>query len=81
MIIHFYCADCFKLDTGTVCEPFVQIFLLAGTNGVPMTAQGAGELGRLDPKTGKTHTITLGQGSVPHGVIVGPALHGLKMVV
>lgn len=36
------------------------------------TAQGAGELGRLDPKTGKTHTITLGQGSAPHGVIVGP---------
>ena len=36
------------------------------------TAQGAGELGRLDPATGKTHHIKLGQGSAPHGVIVGP---------
>jgi virginiamycin B lyase len=36
------------------------------------TAQGSGELGRLDPTTGKTHNIALGQGSVPHGVIVGP---------
>jgi virginiamycin B lyase len=36
------------------------------------TAQAAGELGKLDPKTGKTHHIALGQGSAPHGVIVGP---------
>jgi virginiamycin B lyase len=36
------------------------------------TAQGSGELGRLDPNTGKTHHIVLGQGSAPHGVIVGP---------
>ena len=36
------------------------------------TAQGSGELGRLDPSTGKTHNIALGQGSAPHGVIVGP---------
>lgn len=36
------------------------------------TAQGSGELGRLDPNTGKTHHIFLGQGSAPHGVIVGP---------
>jgi virginiamycin B lyase len=36
------------------------------------TAQGSGELGRLDPSTGKTHSIALGQGSAPHGVIVGP---------
>jgi len=36
------------------------------------TAQGSGELGKLDPKTGKTHHISLGQGSAPHGVIVGP---------
>src|SRR5207248_4082093 len=36
------------------------------------TAQGSGELGLLDPSTGRTHTIALGKGSAPHGVIVGP---------
>lgn len=36
------------------------------------TAQGSGELGRLDPTTGKTHHIALGQSSAPHGVIIGP---------
>ena len=36
------------------------------------TAQGSGELGRLDPSTNQTHHIALGQGSSPHGVIVGP---------
>ncbi len=36
------------------------------------TAQGSGKLGRLDPTTGKTHEIALGQGSAPHGVIIGP---------
>ncbi len=37
------------------------------------TAQGSGELGRLDPRTGATRHIKLGDGSAPHGVIVGPA--------
>ncbi|RPJ41114.1 MAG: lyase [Chloroflexi bacterium] len=36
------------------------------------TAQGSGELGKLDPTTGETHHIPLGPGSAPHGVIVGP---------
>ena len=36
------------------------------------TAQPKGELGRLDPTTGKTEHIALGMGSAPHGVIVGP---------
>lgn len=36
------------------------------------TAQHLGELGRLDPETGKTRHIPLGKGSRPHGVIVGP---------
>jgi virginiamycin B lyase len=36
------------------------------------TAQGAGELGRLDPATGKVERVSLGEGSAPHGVIVGP---------
>ncbi len=36
------------------------------------TAQGSGELGRLDPRTGTTKHVKLGAGSAPHGVIVGP---------
>ncbi len=36
------------------------------------TAQAKGQLGRLDPKTGKVEVIPLGAGSAPHGVIVGP---------
>jgi virginiamycin B lyase len=36
------------------------------------TAQAAGELGRLDPRTGRSRRIALGAGSAPHGVIVGP---------
>ena len=36
------------------------------------TAQHSGELGRLDPRTGKTQHVSLGEGSAPHGVIVGP---------
>jgi virginiamycin B lyase len=35
------------------------------------TGQGAGNLGRLDPKTGKVEIVSLGQSSSPHGVIVG----------
>src|ERR1700682_5126516 len=36
------------------------------------TGQRTGDLGRLDPKTGKVEIIPLGKGSAPHGVIVGP---------
>lgn len=38
-------------------------------------AQGAGQLGRLDPTTGEVRTVPLGEGSAPHGVIVGPGGH------
>jgi virginiamycin B lyase len=44
----------------------------ARDGGVWYTAQGSGELGWLDPKTGMTRHIPLGSGSAPHGVIVGP---------
>jgi virginiamycin B lyase len=44
----------------------------ARDGGVWYTAQGSGELGWLDPKTGKTKHVALGAGSAPHGVIVGP---------
>src|SRR5207248_10453564 len=36
------------------------------------TAQSAGMLGWLDPRTGKSDLIALGPGAAPHGVIVGP---------
>jgi virginiamycin B lyase len=36
------------------------------------TAQATGQLGKLDKITGQTHLIPLGQGSAPHGVIIGP---------
>jgi virginiamycin B lyase len=36
------------------------------------TAQSAGKLGRLDPRTGRSDLIALGPGAAPHGVIVGP---------
>ena len=36
------------------------------------TAQAAGKLGRLDPRTGRSDLIALGPGAAPHGVIVGP---------
>ena len=44
----------------------------ARDGGVWYTAQATGRLGRLDPKTGKTRETPLGEGSAPHGVIVGP---------
>jgi virginiamycin B lyase len=44
----------------------------ARDGGVWYTAQGSGELGWLDPKTGRTEHTALGDGSAPHGVIVGP---------
>jgi virginiamycin B lyase len=39
------------------------------------TAQHQGSLGRLDPASGETYHIALGEGSRPHGVIVGPDGH------
>jgi virginiamycin B lyase len=42
------------------------------TGNVWFTAQAAGELGRLDPRTGRVRRVPLGSGSAPHGVIVGP---------
>jgi virginiamycin B lyase len=42
----------------------------AADGGVWFTAQRSGQLGWLDPKTGRTKMIPLGAGSAPHGVIV-----------
>lgn len=39
---------------------------------VYFTAQRTGKLGILDPKSGKVEEVALGDGSAPHGVIIGP---------
>ena len=44
----------------------------ARDGGIWYTAQRSGELGWLDPETGRTRHLPLGEGSAPHGVIVGP---------
>jgi virginiamycin B lyase len=44
----------------------------ATDGGVWFTAQQAGYLGHLDPKTGEVTRVPLGTGSRPHGVITGP---------
>ena len=44
----------------------------AADGGVWFTAQGSGQLGHLDPASGKVELIDLGNGSAPHGVITGP---------
>jgi len=44
----------------------------ARDGGVWCTAQGSGDLGHLDPATGRTRHVKLGDRSAPHGVIVGP---------
>lgn len=44
----------------------------APDGGVWFSAQRSGHLGWLDPTTGKTELIALGNGSSPHGVIAGP---------
>jgi virginiamycin B lyase len=38
---------------------------------VYFSAQSAGRLGILDPKTGKVESVALGSGSAPHGVLMG----------
>jgi virginiamycin B lyase len=44
----------------------------ARDGGVWYTAQGSGELGWLNVKSGRSRLTPLGSGSAPHGVIVGP---------
>jgi virginiamycin B lyase len=44
----------------------------ARDGGVWYTAQHTGQLGWLDPETGRSRLTPLGDGSAPHGVIVGP---------
>ncbi len=71
------------MESGLAQPPGIQEFAVppgsrphdvapAADGSVWYTAQGTGELGRLDPRTGATRHIKLGDGSAPHGVIVGP---------
>lgn len=64
-------------------EPTTQVFAVpegahphdvapAPDGSVWYTAQGAGALGILDPKSGAVRQVPLGDSSAPHGVIVGP---------
>jgi virginiamycin B lyase len=45
---------------------------VAANGPVWFSAQGSGNLGILDPASGKVQFVPLGQGSAPHGVIAGP---------
>jgi virginiamycin B lyase len=72
------------LPPGARAEVAVQTYALPASGGAPhdlavgpdgivwYTAQGTGQLGRLDPATGKVDLIPLGAGAAPHGVIIGP---------
>jgi len=65
-------------------EVAVQVYALPATGRYPhdvavgrdgivwYTAQRSGQLGRLDPATGKVDLIPLGARAAPHGVIIGP---------
>src|SRR5215510_1995502 len=71
------------LTTTAAAEPTTQVFPVpdgahphdvapAPDGTVWYTAQGAGALGILDPKTGAVQQVPLGDSSAPHGVIAGP---------
>jgi len=65
----------FQVPSGTHPHDVAPIIANQDNNNntiVWFTAQATGQLGKLDKATGQTHLIPLGQGSAPHGVIVGP---------
>jgi virginiamycin B lyase len=66
--------DCLTLDTFPVPagEHPHDVAPAAGGKGVWYTGQASGVLGLLDPDSGAVERIPLGDGSAPHGVIVGP---------
>src|SRR5207248_4892668 len=84
LVMVFAAALAVAMSSGTVYAKMVmQTFpVLAGAGAhdvypapdgtVWFTAQSAGKLGHLDPRTGKSDLIALGPGAAPHGVIVGP---------
>jgi virginiamycin B lyase len=63
----------FKIQRYKVAEGAGPHDVAVSPNGVVWyTAQPAGALGRLDPKTGAVRQIKLGERSAPHGVVIGP---------
>lgn len=66
--------DCLTVETFPVPagEHPHDVAPAADGNGVWYTGQGSGVLGLLDPASGAIERIPLGDGSAPHGVIVGP---------
>lgn len=67
-------AACLSLVTHpvTVGDAPHDVALAADGLRVWYTAQRAGALGLLDPSTGEVERVPLGDGSAPHGVVVGP---------
>jgi virginiamycin B lyase len=62
--------DSFAVPPGSAPHDVAPVPVAGGT--VWFTEQAQGAVGRLDPRTGKIEKIPLGEGSAPHGVIVGP---------
>ena len=65
--------SCLRLETFAVPAGHAPHDVAPAADGTRVwyTAQGAGALGLLEPATGSVETIPLGDGSSPHGVIVG----------
>src|SRR5258708_37431485 len=59
--------DSFAVPTGSATHDVAP----APDGSVWYTAQAQGAVGRLYPRSGKIEKIPLGDGSAPHGVIVG----------
>jgi len=72
------------LPAAASAEVKIQAYALPSNGGYPhdvavgadgivwYTAQPSGQLGRLDPASGKVELVSLGSGAAPHGVIIGP---------
>ena len=59
----------YPMPDPSVRDPHTPLF--DGRGMLVFTAQAANRIGRLDPATGKVETVDLGEGSAPHGVVVG----------
>ena len=66
--------SCLRLETFPVPAGHAPHDVAPAADGTSVwyTAQGGGALGLLDPESGEVQSIPLGDGSSPHGVIVGP---------
>src|SRR5262249_25918797 len=78
-----FCAILAGAATAIAAKSTIQVFALpegthphdvapAPDGTIWYTAQASSALGILDPQTGKSRQVPLGDGSAPHGVIAGP---------